>query len=50
MDEKSRTDLINELNDLHQKCQDKLFELHNTNAKGQLVMENDHLNGLFNEI
>jgi hypothetical protein len=29
MDEKQKLDLIEELNDLHTKCADQLFEMHN---------------------
>lgn len=50
MNEKNKGDLIDELDEIHKKCSDKLFEMHNANSKGELVMENDHLTGLRKEI
>jgi hypothetical protein len=37
MDENQKLDLIEELDDLHKKCADQLFEMHNSNSKGELV-------------
>lgn len=50
MDEDQKLDLIQELDDLHKKCADQLFEMHQTNAKGELVQQNQYLKGLFKEI
>ncbi len=50
MDENQKLDLIEELDELHKKCADQLFEMHNSNAKGELVQQNDYLKNLFKEI
>ena len=50
MNEQDKLALIEELNQIHTKCSDQLFKLHNDRAKGQLVEENEHLVTLLDEI
>lgn len=50
MNEDNKLDLIEELDELHKKCSDQLFEMHNSNSKGELVQQNDYLKNLFKEI